>query len=265
MKTALTFATIALVLPAGVIAQETDEAVEEETPQPPLIVLGDLEEEPRRVAAGSRIPRTAYFANSGIASNVGTPGLTPQSGMTPHSNTFIMRKRKDCASDDPQLGKRVVCILASGDDLLAEGDFAGAIDHYRHVAYTETYSAHERHAGSEKLFAAAGDASLAELREEGLLALLSTGELAPKRAQEARRSLIALALASGDDEAAMQRLGAVIANDPDDARSLANLAAIQDRSGMGEEARLTIRLAIAAQERKGFSVPKIWQQLAADE
>ncbi|MBT8427695.1 MAG: hypothetical protein KJO02_06675 [Erythrobacter sp.] len=264
MKTALALAAFALAFPAGATAQDTGEADEEETPPPPIIVTADPDEKPRRVALGSRVPRTAHFANGGIASNVGTPGLTPQSGMTPHTHKFIMRKRKGCESDDPLLSKMVVCILASGDDLAGEGDLAGAIDHYRHVAYTESYSARERHVGSEKLFVAAQDADDAGLREEGLLALLSTGELSPARAREARRSLVALALAKGDDRSAMRRLEEVVANDPEDARSLANLAAIQQRNGM-PEARETIRRAIAVQEAKGYSVPKSWRQLAAGE
>lgn len=245
-----------------VAAQSQEEEREETRPDPPIIVTSDPDDSPRRVALGSRIPRNAPFANSGIASNVGTPGLTPQSGMTPHTHNFIKRERKDCVSEDRELSKKVVCLLAAGEDLAAGGDLAGARDHFRHIAYTGSYTPHERHVASEKLYALARDADDASLREEALEAMLDTGELSPRRANEARRTLVALALGRGDTREAILQLKDVVAADPGDARSLANLAALQDADGL-PEARETIRRAIAAQRAKGYSVPENWQRMAA--
>ncbi|QZD92028.1 hypothetical protein K3162_10790 [Qipengyuania xiapuensis] len=255
-------AVAALLLPAAAWAQSGEPEGEEEKPEAPIIVIADPDKAERRVSVGSRLPRAAPFAGTNIATNVGTPGLVPGSGMSPHATVRTMQKR-DCVSDDDKLSKLVICALAKGDALLAEGDLEGAVQFYRHVAYTEANSAHERHVASEKLYAAGEAADDAGLREEALLALVDGGELAPIEAQKARRSLVALALSQGDDTKAIRRLEDVLAHDPEDARSLATLALAHHRNRTGDP-KAIMRSAIAAQEAKGRQAPASWRRFAEE-
>lgn len=258
---------IACSMASGIaVAQEqgADDTAQSDLPDPPIIVIANPDEKPRVVSVGSRLPRSAPFANSGKATNVGTPGLVPQSGMSPHASVRKI-KRKDCVSDDQRLRKTVICALATGDDLLDEGDLSGAIEMYRHVAYSPGYSAHERHAGSEKLYAAANDAGEPALREEGLVALLANGGMNPAQERAARRTLVALALAQNDDAKAMMRLRDVLEHDADDTRSRANLALVEHRSGLEDSARETMRRAIEDHAAKGLAVPGAWKKFVASE
>ena len=260
-------AAIALTAASGTVsAQDRDaqNAAQSDLPDPPIIVIANPDEKPRVVSVGSRLPRSAPFANSGKATNVGTPGLVPQSGMSPHASVRRI-KGKDCVSDDRRLGKTVICALATGDDLLDEGDLSGALEMYRHVAYSPGYSAHERHAGSEKLYAAANDAGDPALREEGLVALLANGGMNPAQERAARRTLVALALAQNDDAKAMMRLSDVLEHDAGDTRSRANLALVEHRSGLEDSARETMRRAIEDHAAKGLAVPSAWKKFVASE
>jgi len=245
-----------------VAAQDTSHGQDaERLPDPPIVVIANPDAAERVVTAGSRLPQKNIFANSGIASSVGTRGLGPQSGMSPHSRVRGMKK-KDCVSEDPALGKVVICTLATGDDLLAAGDMDGALTMYRSIAYSSENSARERHVASEKLYAAADQSGAAELREEGLIALLANGGLNPGEARSARRTLVALALSENDRIKAIRRLENVVKHHPEDADSLANLAILQEAEGIAGS-RATMQRAIAIRNSAGRSVPAGWSRFAA--
>lgn len=242
-------------------AQDTSNGQDaERLPDPPIVVIANPDGAERVVTAGSRLPQKNIFANSGKASNVGTRGLGPQSGMSPHNSVRRIKKR-DCVSDDPTLEKVVICTLATGDELLAAGDMDGALTMYRSIAYSSENSARERHVASEKLYAAADQSGTAELREEGLIALLANGGLNPGEARSARRTLVALALSENDRIKAIRRLESVVKHDPDDADNLANLAILQRAEGIsGSRARM--QRAIAIRNYAGRSVPASWSRFA---
>lgn len=260
-------AAIALTAASGTVSardRDAQDTAQSDLPDQPIIVIANPDHKPRVVSVGSRLPRSAPFANTGISTNVGTPGLGPQSGMSPHASVRRI-KRKDCVSDDQRLRKTVICALATGDDLLDEGDVAGALEMYRHVAYSPAYSSYERHAGSEKLYSAANDAGDPALREEGLVALLANGGMNPAQERAARRTLVALALAQNDDAKAMMRLRDVLEHDANDTRSRANLALVEHRSGLEDSARETMWQAIDDHAAKGLAVPDAWKKFVASE
>lgn len=228
----------------------------------PIVVIADPDAEKRVVTVGSRLPRSAPFAGTGKATNVGTPGLGPQSGMSPHEK-FRRIKRKDCVSNDRNLSKIVICALASGDKALAEGDYGTAVSLYRHVADNTEYSPYERHAASEKIFAAAQSADDPALKSEALEGLLATELLSAGETRLARLELAKLAAAGGRTARAIALLEGIVLSHLDDTNSLVRLAILQ-RSAGRSDAAATMARAIGVREAKGYRVPRAWREFVDD-
>lgn len=233
----------------------------------PIIVTDDKDGGQGRAATvvtGSRVARTPAVGAGAIASNTALGALSATSGVDPlHAENRVFKRRtKGCVSDNPAIGKAAACLLFDAESALAREDRATASAMYRYLSASDEFSASERLAGAEALFALGQAAADPALREEALLRMLASGAMSPHAAQGARRSLVAFALDRGDARLAITRLREVVAGDAEDAQSHANLAILLRQEGL-EGASDHMRRAIAIRQAKGDPVPPGWEEFAA--
>ncbi len=232
----------------------------------PIIVTSDRDgpEGQTAVITGSRIARTAP-APGGIVSNTASGALSATSGVDPlHAeNRVIKRRTRGCVSDNPAIGKAAACLLFDAHSAAAGDDLAGAGAIYRYLSAAPAFSAAERLAGAEALFALGREASDPAMREEALLRMLASGAMSPREAHGARRSLVTYALDRGDSRLAITRLREVVSGDAEDAQSHANLAILLRQEGL-EGAAYAMRRAIAIRQARGEPVPPGWDEFAAN-
>jgi len=233
----------------------------------PIIVSGEREgsaEGQRTVVVGSRIARQPILAAGAIASNTPVAALSVTSGVDPLSvqNRVNKRKVSQCRSDDPAIGKEAACLLVDAETALQRNDSTSAISFYRHLNASSQFSAVERLVAAEKLFALGQTTADAGLREEALLRMLSTTALPEVEAQSARRSLVNLALDRGNAALAITRLREVVAQDANDAQSMANLAILLRQENL-EGASESMMQAIQIKKVRGEPIPAGWADFVA--
>ena len=261
---------LALNIPSALLAQDEEQAVE--APRPaykesdadiaPIIVTGG-ENDTEKVIVGSRIPRKPLFTNLNYASSTGLAGA-PGGGFEPFhpQNPIRFREIRSCTSDSEQVSEGVACLLAKSDALLAEGDTAGARDLMRYVSGEASFGAMENLQGAKRLYAIGQASQNDALREEALVRMLRTSAVPTVEQPAILRTLFAMAMRRGDENVAIERLEDVILLDANDAQSLANLAALKQRSGQSGASDLMTR-AIAIKEAQAQSVPESWRALAS--
>lgn len=235
---------------------------------PPILVIGAPGAK-REVVVGSRIPRKANFINGSVATSTGTRGLTPGSGMDQASGKFRIRRTETCISDNPAISKRDACLLVEAHDALAAGDEGLAKDLLLSLASDEDGLPETRLAAAEILYSVADGVETGFIntpedpgREQALLLMLESGAMPLHDDLRARRALVAMALSDGRKDLAQKRLAEIVERDPNDARSMANLAILQEPADP-VRARSTMASAIAAAERNGTPVPEGWRSFAA--
>jgi len=258
----------ALALASPIAAQDEDDSPE---PDPvaaaqdtPIIVTGERAEERPSQQTGSRVARKPRFTNENIRSSTGIAGLTPGSGMRPLSgrNPVFKKRITKCVSDTEGLSERATCLLVKAKQTIADGETALGADTYRYVASSDEFSAEDRLAGGQLLYALGEEFGDDALREEALIRLLEADALPASQAKPARRTLVSMALKRKDKALAIDRLEDVAATDPTDAKSLANLAILLRAEGRdGADARMAE--AIIAREAKGLKAPKAWRDFVA--
>lgn len=230
---------------------------------PTIIVQAEDDAQKKQVIVGSRIPTKPWLKPGSVATNTGTPGFTPGSGMDPaggHTRTITTR---ECRSDFDGLSPNACRALATADAALAAGDREEALFWLRSVSsWQSDYAPEERLVGAEKIFALGRDTDNPELRLEALTDMLHTGALPVDKQLSAARSAAAIAMKNGEDQFASLMLKEVIQLDPADAQSIANLAILQ-RKAQDPVASDTMRRAIAVREQAGRNVPKGWRDFAA--
>ena len=179
--------------------------------------------------------------------------LRPFTGRNPETRNTVSK----CVSDTAAIGEQTSCLLLQAQGRIDAGDIGAGADFYRYIASAAEFSPEERLAGARKLYELGEQSGDDALREEALLGLLDAELIAGREARSARRTLVAMALERKDRPLAIERLDDVVANDPTDARSLANLAVLMRQEGReGAEERMA--RAIALLQDTGGTVPKGW-------
>lgn len=260
-KTVIAPATVlAACFAVSAAAQDGNGQQESSVPtSAPIIVTGNKDEQ-ERVVLGSRIPRKPTIEFEGMATNTGTPGLVPQSGMGP-ANSIRLMKRSKCVSDDPLVGREAACLLLEADREYSDGDLAGARDKLAYLVFTDDFSAYEQLQGAKRQYRIADEQGDDASREVALEQMIATGAMEEAAELQARRALVAMALRSGDHETARARLLELDGRGALDAQRLANLAVLTRQQKVGDGKDIMDR-AIALRETKGRSVPRSWTEFA---
>ena len=230
---------------------------------PTIIVQAEDDSQKKQIIVGSRIPKKPWLKPGPVATNTGTPGFTPGSGMDPSSRFTRTITTRECRSDLEELSPNACRALATADAALASGDMEEALFWLRSVSSWQSgYAPVERLVGAEKIFAIGRDADDADLRLEALTDMLHTGALPQEKQLSAARSAAAIAMNKGEDDFASLMLQEVIKLDPADSQSIANLAILQ-RKAQDAAASQTMLRAIAVREQAGRNVPKGWRDFVA--
>lgn len=239
-------------------AQPTDY---ENAPPPAIVVSGSSEDEGKTVIVGSRIPRKSQFSGGQFATNTRLHGFTPGSGVDPQTNFTRIIRTTECRADDPAIGEKAACLLLSARKDFANGETDAAIDVLRHLAMNGDFSAEERMAGAQALFAHGRTSDDARLRRHALRLMLETGSLSPARSGSALRSIAAISNRLGDVEGAIGALQELDALGTTRPRDLANLAIFLRQAGRSGAAQ-TMERAIALSEADGSEAPRGWRDFA---
>lgn len=239
-------------------AQKTGEIAQQQSDVPteaPIIVTGEPDDQPE-VVLGSRIARRPFFKFQGIATNTGTRGLVPQSGMDQGANVRTIRKT-ECASDDPRIGRKAACLLIDADAAYGAGKVADAQDTLAYLTFTEEFSPYERLQGAKRQYKIAEDQGNDASREVALEQMVETGGMEQAEELRARKALISMALKSGNRQLARERLLELDGKVGLDAQRMANLAILTREQYAGDHIAI-MRRAIALRREKGLRVPKSW-------
>nr|WP_298928308.1 esterase-like activity of phytase family protein [uncultured Erythrobacter sp.] len=263
-STLLASSAFALASPAQESAQEQSAAdPQAEAAQTPIIVEGDTDKPEIRAQLGSRIAKEPLFTDLSVASSTGIAGLTPGSGLQPLHGANAIRKKvtSTCVSDNEEVGARASCLLIKAREAGAKDDQLLEADIYRYLASSEEFGAQERLTGGTELYNLGERSGNELLREEALIRLLDAEVLEEARRPDARRTLVDMAIARGDNALAIERLSQHAAMPDPDAQSLANLAILKREAGQSDAAPYMTR-AIAARQAEGGEVPQGWLDFA---
>lgn len=260
-----------MILSTGfaLLALQPAEAAAPPPPTDEIVVTGTRAagEETQRAPLGSRIGRRKEVDPRGfvsqIASDTGVAGLSPTSGLDPFTGGARKITVKSCKADDARLSLAALCDLAAIQRKIEEGDDAGALVAIHRlgergdVTPLDRFFAHRFH---YQIAQAARDDTG---RRDAIEAMLETGAMARPDELAARRTLAAMALARGDDDAAIVELERVTAIAPADVRSHANLGALYARNGMPGKARERMADAVKLTAAAGQPVPDAWRDYLA--
>lgn len=232
------------------------------SPADPIVVTGTPVEKERRPVLGSRVPREREADPRGfvpqIASDTGFAGLTPGSGMDPFAGGENKVKVKSCKGSDRRMTAVALCVLALAQKRIVEGDLTAARSAIDRVLGNPNSSP------ADKFFAHRFSFQIASLenddrdRSDALLGMLETGLLSAEDRVLARKTLASMALARGDQAAAIAQLERLVAEAPGEARAQANLAVLYAKSGLHDRARPHLQEAARLTAASGQSVPKSW-------
>lgn len=223
---------------------------------PPIIVTAKAIEDQTEAILGSRIAKRRTVQYTGVATNTGTPGLTPGSGMDPSVGLRMIRIRK-CTSDDPGVGREAACVMIEADAAVAKGDMVAARGMLAFLTLTDSFTRYERLAGAQRQYKLATDDGNAASRETALEQMIDTGAMPLAEELKARRTLVSMAFGDGRRELARERLAQLDAAGHLDGRQLANLAILSREQDVGA-AEAIMRRAIAAEETAGRPVADSW-------
>ena len=221
--------------------------------------------ETKRVPLGSRIPRIperrmfySIASDTGLAGLIGGGKDNNFDALGGSMAKTRVRVVKECKADREEVSEKTACALirVAGHIESSEFDAAKAelakLDGIRMLPSFDRYYAANYH---YRLAAALKDDAG---REVALKTMLASGRMPEADRPGALRTLVAMALARGDDQSAIAELERLIASVPDDARSQANLAALYARHGRLPQARSHMALAVASTKARGDAVPQGW-------
>ncbi|MDP9414385.1 MAG: bacterial transcriptional activator domain-containing protein [Pseudomonadota bacterium] len=239
---------------------QSDVRVQAEAPQSEIVVRG--KEVARRAVLGSRLPRLIEPDPRGfvsqVASETGVAGLTPQSGMDPFAGGTRKVTVKTCKASDSRITLVALCDLALAQKGILDRDFdlaRGAIDR----VLTDPKSGQ-----ADKFFAHRFAFQIATLesdskdQSDALAGMLASGLLSFEDRILARKTLASMAIARGDDAAAITELERLLAEAPNEAKAQANLSVLYARGGRHDRARPRIKTAVRLTAAAGQPVPKSW-------
>lgn len=229
-------------------------------PEPEITVTGKQAEE--RTVSGSRVPRKVEPDPRGfvsqIASDTGVAGLVPQSGMDPFAGGTRKITAKNCKSSDSRMTIVALCDLALAQKGILEGDIGSA------RAAIDRVLSHSKSGAADRFFAHRFSFQIATIendaqdRSDALKGMLESGLLSQGDRVLARKTLASIAIARGDDPAAISELEQLVAEAPNEANAQANLGALYARAGLHDRARARIKTAVRLTAATGRSVPKSW-------
>lgn len=261
----LAFCALSASPVAAQIDTIADATAPEPLPAPPIVVIGDGDpDEAGRgvVTAGSRLPQQPIFADGVVATNSGTPGLVPQSGMDPAGGYVRLRKRTVCTAEDPAIGKEVACILIAAAEARERGDSETLRGLLLPVALEPVRADAERRAAALLLWQDANAAGDPRRVEEALETLIASTTLTARKESQAWQSLARLSADFGNSSEERERLERAAEYPEASPQALARLAIVQRQDG-DERARATMARAVAAIEQSGRDVPPGWREFAA--
>lgn len=251
---------------------------EEAKAEDPIVVTGTrikrgpkpIAEEPysttERVPLGSRIARkpSGRRVFNTVATDSGLAGLVGASNGGSFDATGTMgapiRKRlvKECRADQDEVSEAVACALFDVKKKLDAGQIEAADAELRKLMQSTTLSGLERYYGAHYAYRVAAARADDSGREAALKAMLGTGHMPAAERLGALRTLVAMALMRGDDGAAIGQLETLVRTVPNDAQSLANLAALYAARGAHGEARVKLAAAVGITRANGRPVPQSW-------
>lgn len=211
---------------------------------------------------GSRIRRPREESGNRQIASTNVAGLTPGSGMDPFAGPTKRITVKECRADWP-FSKATLCSLAEADNAIANGDHARARGLLFRIEEAPALSPAERLAAAQLAYRIAEIEEDALAREDALERMIASGAMSTSERLAGLRSLIALALKRGNEAAATSWLERLLADAPDDAQSLANLAALHARRGDHGRARSLMASAVETKRAKGESAPLSWTNYLA--
>lgn len=249
---------------AGKPAEEEELTVTGKRPDP----REDKAEEPYsttpRVMLGSRIPRKPgrRMFNT-VATDTGLAGLIPgpennfdaTGGMAP---AFKDRHVKVCKADREQVTEETACAILEARKKMEKGDHEAASKALAPVLASGSISRLDRYYANHYAYLLAERAGDEPGRERALKGMLTSGRMPEVDRPAALKTLVAMALRRGDQTTAIAQLEALVEAAPEDARSLANLAALHAGRGDHARARPLMTAAVAAKQVRGEAPPPSW-------
>lgn len=273
---------LTLILSSALAAQAPPPA-ESDQPAPagPIVVTGDrpvsgVEEpypETKQVPLGSRIARKVDRRPfSAIASDTGVAGLfvgegSHWDGTGGREHLMRMRRVKECvaAHEQAQVSEAIACTLYRVKNGIKAGQHAAAAEALGPLLERRDLTGWERYyVGHYALLL--GEALDDDARRESALSMmLASGRMPAADQPVALRALAAMAMNSGDDEAAIARLEAAAKSAPGDVDSRVNLATLYLHYGREDQARVRMAEAVEIVRRSGKTPPAEWTSFLATE
>jgi len=231
--------------------------------------LGGVEQpypETDRTPLGSRISRSAarrpfrsVATESGLAGLLGNNGLDGAGGS--HLN-MRMRLVTECVPEHEQVSEEIACILFRVKKSLEVSDFDAAAERLAPLMDRRHLTSWERYYVGYYGYNLAEGLEDAAARETALQLMVASGRMEDAQRRQALRALAGMALSSGREETAVERLEQ-LAEAGADPRSLANLAALHARAGRMDQARLRMSQAVAQVRRQGRTPDEEWTAFLA--
>lgn len=221
----------------------------------------------RRAVLGSRLPRVIEPDPRGfvpqVASDTGVAGLTPDSGMDPFAGGTRKVTVKTCKSSDSRMTKVALCALALAQKAIGEGDFGSARGAIDRVLTNPNSGDADKFFAHRFAFEIATLESDSKDQSDALAGMLASGLLSPEDRILARKTIASLAIARGDDAAAISELERLLAEAPNDAKAQANLGVLYARGNRHDQARPRIETAVRLTAAAGQPVPQSWSDYLA--
>ncbi len=242
---------------SDVLPMPDAEAAAEPTP---IVVSAERERE-TEVLLGSRVPRKQTVKYAGIATNTGTRGLVPQSGMDQGATIRTVTTSK-CVSDDITMSAAAACIMADAQEAYNAGKFDEAEERFDVIAGNGDFRPEDRLASAQWLYRIADETGDAAQKEYALIQMVGSGVMTPEQEASGRRTLISWALKRKDNLLAQQRLSELDDEGLASPTDLANLAILLRRTGNNNGSQSDSEImqrAINAAERAGTPVQQGWR------
>ncbi len=249
----------------GIERAQRDGPIQAGASQSEIIVRG--KKVARGPVLGSRLPRVIEPDPRGfvpqVASDTGIGGLTPQSGMDPFAGGTRKVNVKTCKSSDSRMTEVALCDLALAQKAIGEGDFGSARGAVDRVLTNPSSADADKFFAHRFAFEIATLESDSKDQSDALAGMLASGLLAPEDQILARKTIASLAIARGDDVAAISELERLLAEAPNDATAQANLGVLYARGDRHDQALPRIETAVRLTAAAGQPVPKSWSDYLA--
>jgi hypothetical protein len=218
---------------------------------------------------GSRIPRKMGPRTfSTVATNTGLAGLLLGGGVGGGANSMdgtggsVVRFRnrivKVCKADREEVSEETACALVEAKKKMAQGDHAAASAALAPLLANRTLNSFDRYYIGYFAYQLADAQRDDAAREKALGLMLSSKRMPEGERLGAMKTMVRLSLKRGDEAAAKAMLEKLLALQPGDAASQANLATLYAWQGQHEKALPLMRTAVNLIQKDGGTPPKDW-------